>query len=168
MYCSNCGKELLEGAKFCPYCSSIQENNQNQVFIPQSEINDKQEVITEPPVDNHSANLLCTISLILYFGGPITTFMLYLVMAVGYSTTESLGIFGNVLSLMTLLSSMSGLAAYVLMIIARVKYPKSKYAKVVMWIYIVLFILGIIAFAALAIYCGWYIGNCLDKLGQMG
>ncbi len=41
---------------------------------------------------------------------------------------------GNVLSR---LFQLIGLAAYVLMIYARVKYPKSKFAKVLMWIYII-------------------------------
>lgn len=167
MYCRNCGKELLEGAKFCQYCSSIQEYNQNQVVIPQ-QINNKQETTTTLVVDNHKANVLCTISLLLYFSGPVIALMLYLIIATASSSTDVLDVLYGVLSGTLAISSVTGLAAYVLMIVARVKYPKSIYAKVIMWIYIVFFILGIIAFAALIIYCGWYTGNCLHQLGEMG
>ena len=38
MYCKNCGKEILEDFKSCPYCQKpIKENpysNQNEKFIP--------------------------------------------------------------------------------------------------------------------------------------
>ncbi len=29
MYCKNCGKEIIEGTQFCPYCGAAQNTNNN-------------------------------------------------------------------------------------------------------------------------------------------
>jgi hypothetical protein len=43
---------------------------------------------------------------------------------------------------------MCGVAGFITMIVARVKYPRSVYAKVVMWIYIASIIIKVIVFIA--------------------
>lgn len=167
MYCGNCGKELLENAKFCQYCGTVQneEANQKAVSTTQQINNYKNIDKVENPSDNRPANTLCTISLCLYFGGPILTVLLYIIRYVIFSTSAMLS---GVVAMLGGLSSFSTLAAYVLMIVARIKYPTSKYAKVVMWIYIILLILEIIGVIILAVACGWYAGETCSQLGNMG
>ncbi|MGN0676088.1 MAG: zinc-ribbon domain-containing protein [Oscillospiraceae bacterium] len=53
MYCTNCGKELRETAKFCPYCGSRAETNAED--IPAEAVQDVEESpvdVEENPVDN--------------------------------------------------------------------------------------------------------------------
>lgn len=168
MYCGNCGKEILENAKFCQYCGTVQDEKTNQVAISTTQqINNYKNIDkVEQQVDNHLANILCTISLILYFGGPIVSTLLSMIRYVTHYNVSP--IYDGIISLLMSLSGLSILAAYVLMIIARVKCPTSKYAKIVMWIYIILLALEVIAIIILAIACGWWLGNCLEGLGSMG
>ena len=50
------------------------------------------------------------------------------------------------------------------MIVARVKYPKSTFAKILMWVYIVLFILAIVA-AVLIVAACFYTCSTMDTSG---
>ena len=59
----------------------------------------------------------------------------------------------------------------VIIIYVRVKYPKNTFGKVLMWIYIVMFVLYIITMAVIIIACGIACSACIDeceKCGQMG
>lgn len=63
------------------------------------------------------------------------------------------------------------IAALVIIIYVRVKYPKNTFGKVLMWIYIVLFAIFIIIIAAAIIACGVACGACVDAIegcGRMG
>jgi hypothetical protein len=62
--------------------------------------------------------------------------------------------------LCSIVTGVSYLASWVLMIIARAKYRRSVFAKVVMWIYIVLLILGVIATVVLIMTCVNMIRQC--------
>lgn len=165
MFCGKCGKELISGAKFCQYCGSTQDLQENQVDLPaKTEVASYIETNNniEKPVDNHQANVLCTISLLLYFVLPIFSIVIAYIMAVFKEDMSP--VVSLVFNLMLSVSSMGRLAAYVLMIIARVKYPTSKYAKVVMWIYIILLVIELIVAAILIIACGFAIGSCIGGL----
>jgi len=52
---------------------------------------------------------------------------------------------GMIYGLVSILSGASSLASFVLMLIARIKYPKNKLGKVVMWVFIINFIITILA-----------------------
>ncbi len=116
MFCEHCGNKLHEDAVVCMKCG-CQVKNKNNNTIAKNE-------------DDGKANTLCIISLALIFGGPIINYLLNLMIG----TNKSIGILGSAAST----------AAFVLMIIARVKYPNNTFAKVLMWIYIALAVIGII------------------------
>ena len=133
MYCINCGKEVKENSNFCDSCGT-------NVNIA------KENLVDTTIQDEKNANLLCIISLILYFGSGIVFGLLFSLFPNG-SKLESL-------------SGLSPLAGIVLMIVARIKYPKNKFAKVLMWIYISLTILGLIAMAIFLVACAYALKDC--------
>lgn len=143
MYCKNCGVKL-EGENFCQNCGNSLVPNQTPVVAQQVEIKD------------NTADILCTISVCLYFGMPLLSTLLCII---------------GLAPLAYIISPFSRIAAYVLMIIARVKYPESKFAKILMWIYIALFAVSIVLAIILTIACGvslvWCIAE-LEKLGEIG
>ena len=102
--------------------------------------------------DKKKANILCTLSLILGFLGTI---VLPVILAGAESWFDADSASSEFISELLatanmipfFLTGMCTLTGIVLMIIARVKYPRSTYAKVVMWIYIV----GIIIYVILVI-----------------
>ena len=62
------------------------------------------------------------------------------------------------------------IATLVLIIYVRVKYPKNVFGKVLMWIYIVLFVMYVVIMAAMiiaiGIACGAFFDNC-TKMGKI-
>ena len=88
--------------------------------------------------DQETANLLTLIAIILFF--PVPFFF------------NSLGYYG--------LNGISYLGALTLLIYTRVKYQKNIFAKVLMWIVIVLGILGAIAMLIFFISCSLALRDC--------
>lgn len=140
MYCGNCGKQV-ENGYFCSECGSriIQENNndlinQNIVNVQNSSLNKMRKE------DEKSANLLCILSIIFSYAIPIP-----------------LSFIGELVpAMMSFAISISGicpLAGLVLMIVARIKYPESKFAKILMWVYIVTIALSMIVFIVFMVSC---------------
>ena len=101
--------------------------------------------------------LLCFLSLGLYVFGPTASGIpMYIVESMNLQSDVSSPIF-------SVLSSFGGvtyIAAWVLMIIARVKYKKSVFAKVLMWVYIGLLVAAIIAVIILVATCINALNNC--------
>ena len=138
MYCEKCGEKIKEGNSFCTnygtpkkIINKVEEKEENKVEVTPTVVvvNNSQEE------DNKKANLLCTISVLLYFVGPLAIFIIALFSSL---ISRSLG------SIISALSGATRIAAIVLMIVARVKYPNNTFAKVLMWIYIGLAILAAI------------------------
>jgi uncharacterized membrane protein YvbJ len=141
-YCKYCGKELEENATFCGNCGKEIEqinttSNVNNIS------NNKIEKSTN--TDEEDARIYCILSLVCTFFSGIITKILYSLNINIYSITPLCTIIG-----------------IVLMIYARVKYPKSKFAKVLMWLYLILFILGILMIIVLIICCFEIIDSCGD------
>lgn len=68
-------------------------------------------------------------------------------------------------------SILLAIAALVIIIYVRVKYPQNIFGKVLMWVYIAIFIIYIITLAVVIIACGIACNACIDeceKCGQMG
>lgn len=150
MYCINCGSQVNDDDKFCLRCGAVQKGDlqPNQVVIARTNVEPQPVAYekTNTPEDNHLANVLCSISLGLYFIMPsIFTFISALLSSINV---------GIISSICLLLSGVSVVAAYVLMIIARVKCPHSTYAKVVMWLYIILLCISIILWIIIFAACG--------------
>ena len=123
MYCIKCGKEIIEESSYCP-------NWGNQLVSEQILSDDRKD----------KANLLCILSLVVTFASSIPLGILIFLFPI----------------LKPVLSSLYGIcpmAGIVLMIIARIKYPESKFAKVLMWMYIFIIILVIIGAILLVIAC---------------
>ncbi len=57
------------------------------------------------------------------------------------------------------ISSLTEIAAFVMMIVTRVKYPKNVWGKVLMWIYIVLGILIVIGMVLLILACAYCVNE---------
>lgn len=121
MFCEKCGEKIKEGNSFCTNCGTPKKliNKVEQTEVVQNNV-----VVDE---DNKKANLLCIISLLCYFVGPIIFFLVSVVLAL---LSKTLGTIFNVLV------GAPRIAGIVLMIVARIKYPKNTFAKVLMWIYI--------------------------------
>ncbi len=134
MKCEKCGNDINPNEKFCTNCG-------NPVPVVEQPT---PEVVTSPvPVDtNEQANRLCIISLILYFGSSIIAGILTFLSG------------GNevVSNMFSGIAGLGPLAGIVLMIVARVKYPESRFAKTLMWIYIALTILGIILIVVVIVF----------------
>lgn len=56
MYCYNCGKEIAETVKFCPYCGAEQKQPQQspQWQQPRQPIQQATRPMAEPPAAGHS------------------------------------------------------------------------------------------------------------------
>ena len=140
--CNVCGFSNNDESYFCESCGAdIKDVSPvNNISIKREPIYANTNVPAISEEDNKKANILCTISLICYFGG------------LGFSSLF-LTIFdkaaaGSIEEVIKSLSAFAGLighlAGIVLMIVARVKYPENKFSKVIMWLYIGLFIAGFI------------------------
>lgn len=60
------------------------------------------------------------------------------------------------------------LASIVLVIIVRVKYPRNTFGKVLMWIYIVLFVAALIFLLAVLVTCGIMLGELVNSCQSCG
>ena len=96
---------------------------------------------TDPSVftdeDRKKANLLCIISLACYFFIPVVGSGVSAGLASAFSTVSgSSGAVDYLYNIITGIGSISWIAAWVLMIYVRVRYSKSIFGKVLMWVYI--------------------------------
>ncbi len=151
MYCINCGNQILDGDSFCTNCGALANNNApvqepQKVTVVQTNNN----TISEE--DNKKANFMCILSLLLYIAAPV---VLYLIdMIISFTLDKGFTFFSA-------FSSLSHLAGLALMIVARVKYPKNTFAKVLMWIYIGLMLLSIVIVIVIIIFAIGIIASLL-------
>lgn len=133
MKCSKCGAEIVEGDIFCTGCGMPLGKTNNAAIYqdPTSRIDEKKK-----------ANNLCILSLLLYFASPIVLTMLDIFFSI---------IIKEATVVFSLLILMARIAGIVIMVVARIKYPNSTFAKVLMWIYIGLFIAGFLFFLIIMI-----------------
>ena len=105
------------------------------------------------------ANILCIISLVCQFAPEIIS-------GVFSGILQSVDDFASNSSLepLTYVSSIivggTYIASWVLMIIARVKYKESKFAKVLMWVYIGILAASIIAIILVVAMCAYLLKDC--------
>ena len=157
MFCTECGKKLAKNVKFCSGCGK-----EVKEAITETQYVEEKVVVSKPQDNNHLANVLCTISVSLYFGMPFITFIFYCftggLMSYGDDYTTAIASFFS--SIVGILSSLSTLAAYVLMIVARVKCPQNTFGKILMWVYIALFVMGIVMSIVLMVACVGILASC--------
>lgn len=118
---------------------------------------------TKTPEDE-LANKLCIISLICYFGPGILGAIMTPLLAVFEDALENSPT-GNILALpIGAILALAPIAAIILMIVARVKAPKNTFAKVLMWIYIGLFIFKIFLVILVILFFGALLASCASGL----
>ena len=130
-------------------------NNQNQNMNQQINMNQQQE-------DDKKANLLCIISIVCAVGKYVVLFLFALFAEV----LNGAGAYG-VLDLMNSIAggtfALISIAALVLMIVARVKYPKNVFAKVLMWVYIAIIIVYVVGFIISVFACSMAFATCVSS-----
>lgn len=133
--------------------------------------------VMETPEDKKKGNFWSWISLGCFVGRFIVDIVVALVSGMAtsifgsisnVSDIEQIGEATTVVSdmIFTLGSCASlamSIAALVIMIFVRVKYPKNVFGKVLMWVYIVAFAMYIILMAAFIIACGIACAACTDE-----
>lgn len=110
--------------------------------------------------DKQTCNILCIVSVIL-FGLPLITDFSCFLLNLLTTSEQMAGLLSDYSSIFFGMTGMFQIAGFVLMIIARVKYPQSVFAKVLMWVYIsfiilyiILMILVVVALVAICSACG--------------
>jgi len=106
------------------------------------------------------ANLLCFISLGLHFLPEILSGALGAIIREIGNASDMGNASDFFTSALSFLLGGSYIAAWVLMIIARVKYKESVFAKVLMWIYIGILALGILAVILFIAMCAYILKDC--------
>ena len=118
------------------------------------------------PEDKKQADKLCIISMILMFAPMVVIFLKNIILGLlfdagkeeFYYNIASSYVLGSIL---TFLMAGCGIAALVLMILVRVKYPQSVFGKVLMWLYIARAILVVVFIAVTIIACGLAFISCV-------
>ena len=129
MKCNRCGEPLLTEDRFCTNCGTPIPT-QPQMQTVQVNPNNMNNALAD---DNKKANTLCIISILCYMVIPVIVGALTIFLSA--LTNDS-----SFTSLLSMISAPSRIAAFVLVIIARAKYPNNKFAKILMWVYISLII----------------------------
>lgn len=118
------------------------------------------------PEDKKQADKLCIISMILMFAPMAVIFIKNIILGLLFDAGKE-EIYYNIASsyvlgsILTFLMAGCGIAALVLMILVRVKYPQSVFGKVLMWLYIALAILVVVFIAVTIIACGLAFISCV-------
>lgn len=106
------------------------------------------------------ANLLCFISLGLQVVPELISGVMTGIIR-GMQQTTDIASTSEVLSgIISILFGGSYIASWVLMIIARVKYKESKFAKILMWVYIGIFAASVLAVILIIAMCAYMLKDC--------
>ena len=130
--------------------------------------------LIETPEDKKKGNFWSWMSLACFAGGFVVDALMAVFMGVLNSITYNLTSTANVseatnvaseafIAIGGCVSILLAIAALVIMIYVRVKYPKNIFGKVLMWVYIVLFAMYIIFMAVVIIACGIACAACTEE-----
>ena len=112
------------------------------------------------PEDQKAANILCIVSLILMFILPfICSIIVVLMMEYLPEDSTITQVAWLILGGITTFSPLLSLG---MMIYVRVKYPKSTFGKVLMWLYIAFVVIAVIAIIVVCAACAYEIKRCTD------
>ena len=112
------------------------------------------------PEDNHTANIYCVISLFCTFAIPLAAMIILPAMARIFGSGENDGTTSIFSSALSTICGLSHLAGWVLMIVTRVRFPKNKFGKVLMIVYLALLALVVIGIIVLIISCIKCLQDC--------
>ncbi len=105
--------------------------------------------------DRRKANILCIISLCLFFGIPLLSGL----PLAGQLDSGSSSV-GFLASALSTIMSLGQLAAWVLMIVVRVKYRQSTFGKIIMWIYLSILAVCLIFIIIMMVTCAGILRDC--------
>lgn len=142
MKCSNCGKDLNENEKFCPNCG-LKVNNKEEAKVPEATIEEKQ-IINGMKNDT----FFCVLSLICMYGLGIISALL------NWLTDSTIG------AMLRGITSLGPIAAWVLVLFARIRYKDSKFAKILLIIYIIQLVVVIIFGIFIIVSCLKIANDC--------
>ena len=103
-----------------------------------------------PDDENPACKRLCNISLGLLIAGLLSS-----------GSNIFMDLWGNAAYIIESIGGFLFHAGLGVMIIARVKYPKSSYAKILMWVYITLYIITIVMIIIAVVACIWLFESCV-------
>ncbi|MCF0106035.1 MAG: zinc ribbon domain-containing protein [Holdemanella sp.] len=132
MKCKNCNTMNVPNATFCQKCGM-------PLYTPQKD---------------RTPDILCLISVVLMLAGaPIRKLLLEL-------NRNNLAYIGPFYRILYSIFEILPLVAIVLMVIARVKYPENRFAKILMWVYIIGFVVMLLVLAITILSCGFALRDC--------
>lgn len=122
--------------------------------------------------NNKTATILCIISLICCYG-PYLLELIFSTVFVGVVGDNEVinNAFTVIVGILQVLTIIGVIASIVLIVIVRVKYPTNTFGKILMWIYIVQFVVFLIATVVTIIACGIvfdYFFRGLSGCGSIG
>lgn len=106
------------------------------------------------------ANLLCFISLALHFVPEMLSGAFRAIIEQAGRSSDIASTTEFFTSAFALFTGGAYIASWVLMIIARVKFKESKFAKVLMWVYIGILALGVLAVILVIAMCAYILKDC--------
>ena len=141
-----------------------QWNNQYNYYRPQMS-----------PEDRNKANMWCTISLLLTLLPSVATLITGISSGLfeAFLSFDEVEVANEIASLMMniqglfmgiqgILSTMSSVAAFIIMIYVRCKYPLSTFGKVLMWMYIANIVITLVFTVAIIVACGIACDSCIS------
>ena len=152
MYCTNCGKELKESDQYCPECGLKVENKKEgkkKATKVVDNITEEKQYVSGMKNDT----LLCVISLVCMYGMGLINLALLAI-------SNALPSVEGFISFLRGLSGLGPIAAWVLVIYARVHYKDSKFAKTLLIIYIIQAALVIVGVILLIATCANILHDC--------
>ena len=130
--------------------------------------------LIETPEEKKKGNFWSWISLACFAGGFVVDAVMAVFMGVLNSITYNLTTTSDayevantaseaLIAIAGRVSMLLAIAALVIMIYVRVKYPKNIFGKVLMWVYIVLFVMYVLFMVAIIIACGIACAACTEE-----
>lgn len=109
------------------------------------------------PEDNKKATILCIVSLGLMFAIPLICSIITVLLMDAAADSSAVQ---SITMLFGCITAFSPLAALALMIYTRIRYPKSRFGKILMWIYIAIAILVVIGVIVVFATCMYEVDRC--------
>ena len=147
MYCNQCGKKIKDNVSYCEHCGNA---------IKKTNSIDLKEIKKENNKEYNKATILCIISMIILFSAP----------SIYFFKSEINYYFPNLINLFYYFLGFIVLTGFILLIIARVKYPNYSLPKILMILYVAILIGLIIALMLIHLFIYITCDKVTDEFGD--